>query len=351
LWEPDAVITALPLARDLAAIRDVTEALDTFRSDEPQGLPVVMAPIRELLRFDVAITYGVAAEADGFRLNFAEARGRVDVGAFRGVMGGFVGQQKAVFAGYNPARPEPWNRNRILAYPDLVRRGLTTRPIVELLRRLRLDAKQQLRVLVCDGPSLLGWVGGYRAEAYRRRDYQALAALVPAIQRRLRLERALAVSGTLRAALDVAMEVIGAAAYLADASGRVLHANTAGEAALDDANSNVRATIVEAVRSKRGHPALRVTRVAAPGCADHYLAVARVAANASQRAASAAARWELSPRQGEVLRWLVEGASNARIGAELGISDRTVEVHVAAIMTKAQCWSRAMIVGAVLGDA
>jgi len=42
----------------------------------------------------------------------------------------------------------------------------------------------------------------------------------------------------------------------------------------------------------------------------------------------------LTPREREVLDWVVSGTSNKRIAAELGISIKTVEVHRARVMEK-----------------
>ena len=42
----------------------------------------------------------------------------------------------------------------------------------------------------------------------------------------------------------------------------------------------------------------------------------------------------LSPREREVLRGIAQGRANKEIGAELGISTRTVEAHRQALMKK-----------------
>jgi DNA-binding NarL/FixJ family response regulator len=42
----------------------------------------------------------------------------------------------------------------------------------------------------------------------------------------------------------------------------------------------------------------------------------------------------LSPREREVLRSIAQGRANKEIGAELGISTRTVEAHRQALMKK-----------------
>jgi DNA-binding CsgD family transcriptional regulator len=58
------------------------------------------------------------------------------------------------------------------------------------------------------------------------------------------------------------------------------------------------------------------------------------------------ARWELSRRQEEVLRGLLDGLSNAEIARSLGCKPRTVESHVAAIRERADARSRLELVAA-----
>jgi len=59
------------------------------------------------------------------------------------------------------------------------------------------------------------------------------------------------------------------------------------------------------------------------------------------------ARWQLTPRQVEVLELLARGKSNSEIAAELEISERTVEVHLTAIFVRAQCKSRTELIANV----
>ena len=49
----------------------------------------------------------------------------------------------------------------------------------------------------------------------------------------------------------------------------------------------------------------------------------------------------LSERENDVLRWMLEGKRNSEIGTILGISERTVEKHVAAVMTALDAENRA----------
>jgi DNA-binding NarL/FixJ family response regulator len=64
--------------------------------------------------------------------------------------------------------------------------------------------------------------------------------------------------------------------------------------------------------------------------------------------AQAAARFRLTRRQAQVLSCVAEGATNARIAASLGISERTAESHVAAILSRSGAASRAELIASLL---
>jgi two-component system, LuxR family, response regulator FixJ len=52
----------------------------------------------------------------------------------------------------------------------------------------------------------------------------------------------------------------------------------------------------------------------------------------------------LTPREREVLRMLVAGKANKVIAAELGISERTVEIHRQRVMKKLEARSLSQVV-------
>jgi len=54
--------------------------------------------------------------------------------------------------------------------------------------------------------------------------------------------------------------------------------------------------------------------------------------------------WSLSPRQTDVLRLLSSGASNKEIGHQLGVAERTVEIHVTELLRKSGLENRARLV-------
>jgi len=59
---------------------------------------------------------------------------------------------------------------------------------------------------------------------------------------------------------------------------------------------------------------------------------------------AAARRWELTPKQADVLGLLVHGLTNRSIAAALGCAESTVELHVTTLLRKAHCSGRAQVV-------
>lgn len=70
------------------------------------------------------------------------------------------------------------------------------------------------------------------------------------------------------------------------------------------------------------------------------------AANGGQQAGGRS----LSPRQREVLKWLIEGKSNWEIGKILSISERTVKFHAQQLMRKFEAANRYHLVANALAD-
>lgn len=92
-----------------------------------------------------------------------------------------------------PIRADPRQRNIALRSGDVA--ALTdnrTPPLTRsFLPRLSLSEKDQMRALICDGASLLGWVDAFRERPFARVEQRLFGALVPALQRRLSLAAAL----------------------------------------------------------------------------------------------------------------------------------------------------------------
>jgi len=333
--------------RELSLIAGIEHELATWSDGGPLAIARIQPSLGELLRLDRVASYGIEEWSDSFRLTFGEFS-RVSPLRFRAAMDGAMAGGFRRFAAYDARRPEAWNRNIVLVHDDLERRGATTSTVAAMLPSLGVTIRQQIRVLVCEGASMLGWVGGFREEPYTARDKRLLQHLVPALARSLKLDRLIATSACVRAALDVAMDAIAAPAFLLNAGGVPVHANAAGRQAIDRDPCGTRLALRTAVRAPGRAAGLSLTRVECGGGAPYHLAIGSAPTEMGALSAAAAARWGLSSRQSGVLAWLVRGGTNARIGAELGISDRTVESHVAAIFAKAQVATRSELTAQVL---
>jgi DNA-binding NarL/FixJ family response regulator len=70
----------------------------------------------------------------------------------------------------------------------------------------------------------------------------------------------------------------------------------------------------------------------------------RPATDLGPRLTTAAGRWQLTAKQAQVLGWLVRGAANKTIAAALGCVEGTVELHVTALLVKAEAGTRSSLV-------
>jgi DNA-binding NarL/FixJ family response regulator len=142
--------------------------------------------------------------------------------------------------------------------------------------------------------------------------------------------------------LDAALEAIGRAAIVVDASGNVLQANSVARAMLAE-REGMRDALRALVRAGGAeHPDWSSTPVETNGHGVEHLVVARAACvGISGRLAQAVREWELTRRQRDVLAKVACGNANKVIALTLGVSVRTVEVHLTAIFVKARVASRA----------
>jgi DNA-binding CsgD family transcriptional regulator len=202
----------------------------------------------------------------------------------------------------------------------------------------------QVRVLVCDGPSLLSWVGAFRPDAFTDRESRLLQALVPALRDRLRLERQLGQVSLALAALPAVLDRIGAPAFVAGTSGQVALANASARAQLERDRGELRA-VLSAEIAARGPDRYAVTRLSLPGCPAWFLCVERERPpDPGLRAAAFAARYGLTDRQAEVVALAARGLANKTIAAHLRCAESTVEMHLTAAFAQTQVESRSALV-------
>src|SRR5439155_670498 len=155
-------------------------------------LPAVVAQLPRLLDADQACACLVRVEGGRVELEFFHGE-RMPAGigpAFRK----WLGKAPRRFASYDPERPDARQRNVALRSEDIL--ALTRQRVSPVVRsflpRFALSEADVLRALVCEGTTLLAWVGVFRAGRFSRADVRLFDSLVPALQRRLALEQKLA---------------------------------------------------------------------------------------------------------------------------------------------------------------
>jgi len=350
-------------ARDAAPRADARRALElgeelgTLRIGGPPVAVLLVDALRAVLGTELTISYSAAPSERGLDLEWVEFAGCSDEWQRRArkAFGAFVRGQPTTGWSFNVTRPERRQRNRVIDMAQIERSLRLPRremPLYrDVLEPLGYGVHDQLRVLVCDGPSLLAWVGAYQRESFARAQVAALRMLVAPLRRRLTIERRLNGGPTTEAALAAALEAIGAPAYVVTATGRIRHANAAGETLLDQERRALTSSVIDAVHRRPAELALDLTPLR--GAAAGFVAVLRGAGREVRlvdRVRVASAKWELTRRQQEVLHLVAAGAANRTISDTLRIAERTVEFHVAGIFDKAGVATRAGLMSRLLAS-
>ena len=339
---------------DLDRVEALRASLGTLPIGGPPALAWLSGPLQELLRSPHVVTYSYRPRGEGVGVDVfsiaGESAPRCPNERAHRIYDDYVATKRLDFQAFNPTRPEPSQRNRVLSLAELLALAHRARVPVqdELLADFGDSFRDQLRVVVCDGPSFLAWVGAFQAAPFDARQRMILSRLVAPLQRRLLAERALYELPALRAAFDAAFEAIAGPAYLVSAAGRIEHANAAGLALLE-AEPDTRLALREAA-SAGVSERFALSRLDGPSVPLRWLArrQGRAAPREVECVEHARRRYGLTPRQVAVLRMLVEGRSNATIAAELAISERTVEDHLRAMFDKAGADQRTQLVAQVL---
>jgi DNA-binding CsgD family transcriptional regulator len=217
------------------------------------------------------------------------------------------------------------------------------------MRNVPVVGEDHVHVLVCEGESPLAWIGFAQDTPFEKRQVRLLARSVPALARRLALEKVLRDGNATRALFDAVLEALPAPAFVLGDTGTILDANRLGHEWLAQDGGDGRAALRAAHRGDGALARYRVVRVNAGAGSRRSLVIDDGGAtNTPEAPARAAERWRLSKREGEVLALLASGFTNRTIAAELSIAERTVETHITSIFAKAQVTSRAELVSRAL---
>lgn len=255
------------------------------------------------------------------------------------------------FAVYDPFAVEHTQRNRVMSQGDLAALDpRNDRTHARVLAAVGVAGDHQLRVLVCDGPKLLAWLGVLQAEPFRPDQVAALQTLVEPLQRRLSALDALLPEGLGGALLESLFAQMSQAVFVLRRDGRVQLANRAGEELLTCAKGRAElGTLRKSMHAGADAcPGYRATVLRAPGLPDHLLAIRdQEALPTAVSMARAIERWRLDPKLAFVLERLCTGASNKEVAQALGCAEVTVERHITRLFRASGTRSRTELVAKV----
>jgi DNA-binding CsgD family transcriptional regulator len=243
---------------------------------------------------------------------------------------------------YDPVRAKAPERNRALVIGELdFASPRARRAVAEMFPKLGVVGLDHLRALVCDGPMVVAWLGGFREEPFRARDKRLLDRLVRVARQPLMLERRLRDANLASAGLAVALDLLGAPAFITDERGRTVHANALGA----ELFNRDRWAVGQAIQRQVAARAPGAREIRAPGVPAHWLVVLSAGEDRlAQRLTLAARTWGLTARQCEVLRHVSTGDGNKSIAVKLDCAEVTIEFHMTALMRKARVESRTELI-------
>jgi len=324
---------------------EMEHALAEYAPHDPDAMPWFLSELRQLLGAAFAGVYKPIATDGGWGLDFMIGDGadaHAQIRAFRGYVAALPATDR--FHGYSPYLVPAELRNRVTSLEELriIQGGDLVTQVTPALAAVGQHESDQIRVLLCDGPRLLSWVGSTRPEPFTRREAAVLARLTGALQCRFKLEHQLRPAWPRALALEPALAALNRAAFLVGPRGTIEPQNEFAVRALEgDAHA-----VTEAIRGSRRPGAqdapFLIVPLSLPGCPSYALAIQKESRpTLADRVALAQRRWGLTARQVCVLEQLAAGAATKVIASELGCAEVTVENHITAIFRRSGARSRA----------
>ena len=251
-------------------------------------------------------------------------------------------------ASFDPLEVPAVQRNKVSVLDEL---PVNVAALRENLRHISrtcfgLEMQQQVRLLACEGPRLLAWVGSGAIErdAFGPDSRRALRALAPSVTRRFIAERRFRDAPLRAAALDALLEATVEPSFIVDANAHPVLMNQPARTLW---TMDRRGTAFQLREALRAPSLFRRHELRGTGLAKYFLLVRQPEGpDFDGCAALATSSWLLSRQEAAVLALVCRGLTNAAIALALGRSERVVELHISRLFTKARVSNRASLVSA-----
>jgi DNA-binding CsgD family transcriptional regulator len=338
---------------DHVRLDELGAELHVLKLGAPSAIRSVLAEFRVLAELESMLCMCPIERTSGWGLERFDCVNFANDSRFRQLATSFLERAPRRFGWFDPIRPEPAQRNVVLDIGDLASRADVEQSpgYAEVLAPLGLRSTHVIRALICDGASLLGWFGALHSERATERQQELMIAMIPAMRRRMSIERQLDAAAMTAAALETALEHLAVPAFIISATGRVFESNQVGKALLEARRTDVTAALRDALAQRPSPLQFEVTRFRQHGAEDHWLAILKVRAvdiRVVRAISVAVTRFQLTVRQREVLELLLRGETNATIATSLAITERAVEQHISAMLDRTNVDNRSALIALVL---
>jgi DNA-binding CsgD family transcriptional regulator len=340
-------------ARNDGRLNALIAELEVLRPDDPAQLAGVLAKLRELWGVEALVCSSPVPTTSGWVIERFIADGLPNPTRFRSLSAALIAQNPEPYGFFDADAPESPQRNVLVDVRARVpaKQFESSRAYREVLAPLRLHEHHLYRAVLCEGRTVLAWLGLYHPTPLTDAQRKQVTVVLPALRKRLAHERQLAAGPLISAALEVVLDQIAAPAFVVGANGRLLEVNEAGRALLTTRRAELAKAITATLANEEAPIPIDLTPLDSRGAKNHWLAVLRTRTEDSRVAdalARAATRLGLTRRQREVLEHVITGGSNATIADALRVSERAIEQHLTAIFDRAAVDSRAALVTYVL---
>jgi DNA-binding CsgD family transcriptional regulator len=330
--------------RPSSTLKDIAQALTTWTPEAHPAMTWLLPELRALLGASFVGAYRPLATDQGWSLEFMHGAGEtalLQVRAFRQWVARLPPSDR--FLAYNPYSVELQQRNRTLVPRDFPR-SVFAEHNESLYRAVGLPGHDQVRVVVCEGPRVLSWLGATREEPFTQREAAMVQYLTRPVQQRLRLERQLRPPWPGTLAMEAALEALGRPAFLVGPKNTIDFGNKLGRSLLVRDARGVLASIRQNGR-KASDGAFTITPLTVPGCPTYLLAIQKERSPwIGNRVSEAQRRWGLTARQTHVLELMLTGATNKEIARLSSCAEVTVEAHITELYRRSGARSRTDLV-------
>lgn len=209
-----------------------------------------------------------------------------------------------------------------------------------LYAALATSQTEQIRMLVCEGPRLLLWIGAMRDEPFADEEVDILQSLAEPLRARLTAQRQVDGVQLHEPMVSAVLDALDQPALILTQRGKLEFLNRRARELLERAEgAALFAALRKQVASKQQHPSFSLTLLR--GCPGYLLATYvgedRQLAHVVARART---RWQLSARTTAFLEQLARGLSNKEIAARLSCAEVTVEKQLTLLFRSSGVRSR-----------